>query len=196
MEMTGPEKETRENAPRMRWLWLGGSIVSDRANSQVGLYRHLIRALTKQGQDITYLEPADHPAFVEALKREGSGFYRAFLLEFPDIRYRRYDMPRSHERDVWLGREAALVDVVVIESGAPSEVLEWLERVPERSFITVKLDDSSPGNHEDIDVVWTLSPNDHGGEPFSDLDGVKVIADELLSSITSARPMRRQKDLA
>jgi hypothetical protein len=179
---------------RLRWIWFGGSILSERENPFVSTHRLVIRELVARGQEVEYLEPADHPAFIEALKEDGSAFYRSFLAEFPDIRYRRYDMPRTHERDVWMSREAALVDVVVIESGAPQDVFTWIGRVQERTFACVLLADSTPADATHFDAV--LAPDSEFGryDLVSARADVEKQADRLLQIVSAvrARPVTQE----
>lgn len=179
----GPTLESK----RLRWLWLGGSILSERAGDLVATNRLVIRALIERGQEIEYLEPANHPAFMDGLKQSGSGFYRSFLTEFPEIRYRRYDMPRSHERDVWLSREAALVDVVVVESGAPAEVFDWLERVDSVPFVRVLVDGPEPVDPAGFDLVLASDGAGCRYEPVATAADAADQADRLLAAVIDAR---------
>lgn len=186
--MSGSIEIPRLNAtPRLRWIWFGGSIVSERGNPFVATHRLVIRELVARGQEIEYLEPANHPAFIEGLKEHGSAFYRSFLAEYPDIRYRRYDMPRPHERDVWMSREAALVDVVVIESGAPPEVLKWIARVEERSFVRLLLADSAAVDRTHFDRVLAPDSVDCRYELVTAQAQAGAQAGRLLQIVSAAR---------
>lgn len=140
-------------APRLRWLWFGGSILSDWNNPHAVTNRAIIRDLQALGQTVEYLEPADHPAFHEALRAEGSGFYRDFQERYPDIRYRRVTLPRQPERDVWLSREVALVDALIVEAGAPGEVFDWLERLPESRLVRILLTEQEYSPRPAFDLV-------------------------------------------
>jgi hypothetical protein len=171
----------------MRWLWLGGSITSGRENPWVSTHRLVIRALNRLNQDVEYLEPANHPAFVEGLREEGSGFYRAFLAEFPDIRYRRYDMPRAAERDVWLSREAALIDVLIVEAGAPAEVFSWLDRIDETSLVRVLLTDSGHVDGTEFDLVMSPEVGDVPYLAVGTVEEAEALATRLISAVVAER---------
>lgn len=172
---------------RLRWIWLGGSIIADRDNPLVKTNRAVIRALQEQGQQVEYLEPANHPGFVESLRLHGSGFYRNFLAEYPDIRYRRYDLPRPGEHDVWYGREAALVDVLVVESAAPPGVFEWLARVDGLRALRVLVTNSPERSTADFDLIFAPS----GGDlPYVTNDSgpdAPELAERMIAAVASAR---------
>ena len=179
---------------RMRWLWLGGSIVSDRDNPLVPTHRAVIRALQQLGQDVEYLEPADHAAFRDRLVDEGSGFHRAFLAEFPDIRYRRYDMPRSFERDVWLSREAALVDVLVVESGAPDAVFSWLERVDEASLVRLLVAESMHIDGSLFDLILAPDSDDLRYASVDSPESASSLARSLIQAVERQRSRSAAQD--
>jgi hypothetical protein len=73
-----------------------------------------------------------------AMKARGSAMYRAFQLAYPDIRYRTYDLPRtSPERTVWLARETAIAEALIVQDSAPDEVIDWLNRFAAPNIVTI-----------------------------------------------------------
>jgi hypothetical protein len=114
----------------LRWIWFGGSIISDWNNPIATTNRAVIRALQHHGHQVLYIEPSDHPAFHDALRARGSAIYRAFVDIYPDIHYRRESLPGGSEGDVWLSRETALADVLVVQDDAPAQIIDWLTRMP------------------------------------------------------------------
>jgi len=124
---SGPSADQRG----LRWVWFGGSIISDWNNPIATTNRAVIRALQQRGHLVVYIEPSDNPAFMEALRERGSAIYRAFQAEYPDIHYRRETLPAGSEGDVWLSRESALADVLVVQDDAPAQIFDWLDRLPD-----------------------------------------------------------------
>lgn len=125
-----------------------------------------MEALRLAGHTVLFLEPRNSEPLVAALAARGSAIYRDFQRVFPDLHYRTYDMPRRAERDVWLSREAALVDAVIVQSDAPAEIFEWLDRVTDAPMtkVLIALDDTA-GYLDLFDLV--LSPATVGiGERF------------------------------
>jgi hypothetical protein len=150
----------------LRLVWFGQSVISDWNNPIATTVRATMRALHQTGHTVTFLEPRNNQPLVSALAARGSSMYRDFQRLFPDLHYRTYDMPRRAERDVWLSREAALVDAVIIQSDAPVEVFEWLERLPEAPMtrVLIALDEAA----QPLDLFdLVLSPATVGiGERF------------------------------
>lgn len=126
-----------ENERSLRLLWFGQSVISDWNNPIAATVRVTMRALQNAGHMVTFLEPRNSPPFVAALAARGWAPYREFQAQFHDLHYRTYDMPRRAERDVWLSREAALVDAVIVQSDAPVEIFEWLERLDDAPMLRV-----------------------------------------------------------
>jgi hypothetical protein len=147
--------------PPLRLTWFGASVISDWNNPIATTVRATMRALLQDGHQVVFLEPRNSPPFVEALAARGWAPYRDFQTHFADLRYRTYDMPRRSERDVWLSREAALVDAVIVQSDAPDGVFEWLDRVPDAPMLRVLL--PIDGAKPPIDAFdLSLSPEQFG----------------------------------
>src|SRR6478752_7199461 len=124
--------------PPMRIVWFGESIVSDWRNPVATTTRAVLRALGKAGHEVTFHEQRHNRPMVEAMRSRGSASYRAFQLAYPDIRYRTYDLPaRRSERTVWLARETAIAEAVVVQDCAPPEIHEWLDRFDTPAIVTI-----------------------------------------------------------
>lgn len=124
--------------PPVRIVWFGESIVSDWRNPVATTMRDVLRALGQSGHDATFHEQRHNRPMVEAMRVRGSAIYRAFQLAYPDIRYRTYDLPkRSSERSVWLARETAIAEAVIVQDSAPPEILDWLDRFESPAIVTI-----------------------------------------------------------
>lgn len=147
-----------EESP-LRIIWFGQSVISDWNNPIATTVRATMRALQAAGHQVTFLEPRSSPPFVAALAARGWAPYRDFQTHYSDLHYRTYEMPRRAERDVWLSREAALVDAVIVQSDAPVEIFQWLERVPDSSMVRVFLSlDREKHVPDTFDLVLAPTP--------------------------------------
>lgn len=153
------ESVTPSLSQPMRIVWFGESIVSDWRNPVATTMRAVLRALTQTGHDVTFHEQRHNEPMVEALRLRGSSMYRAFQLAYPDIRYRTYDMPkRNSERTVWLARETAIAEAVIVQDNAPPGILEWLDRFDTPSIVTVLQRTGAQQREAEPAVDLILSP--------------------------------------
>ena len=122
----------------IRIVWFGESVVSDWSNPVATTTRAVMRALGQAGHDVIFHEQRNNAAMLGAMKERGSAMYRAFQSVYPDLRYRTYDLPRtSPERTVWLARETAIAEALIVQDSAPAEVIEWLNRFSAPSIVTI-----------------------------------------------------------
>jgi hypothetical protein len=122
----------------IRIVWFGESVVSDWNNPVATTTRAVMRALGQAGHDVVFHERRNNAPMLEAMKARGSAMYRAFQSVYPDIRYRTYDLPRtSPERTVWLARETAIAEALIVQDSAPDEVIDWLGRFAAPSIVTL-----------------------------------------------------------
>ncbi len=122
----------------IRIVWFGESVVSDWNNPVATTTRAVMRALGHSGHDVVFHERRNNAPMLEAMKARGSAMYRAFQTAYPDIRYRTYDLPkRNSERTVWMARETAIAEAVIVQDSAPDEVLQWLDRFSSPKIVTV-----------------------------------------------------------
>ena len=125
------------NAQPIRIVWFGESVVSDWNNPAATTTRAVMRALGQAGHDVIFHEQRNNAPMLDAMKERGSAMYRAFRSVYPDIRYRTYDLPRtSPERTVWLARETAIAEAMIVQDSAPDEVIDWLNRFTAPSIVT------------------------------------------------------------
>lgn len=73
---------------------------------------------------MTFLERRGNRPTVDLLRARGSGALRAFAARYPRLQYRTYELPIGTERTVWLGREVATSDAVLVLDNAPEGVVE------------------------------------------------------------------------
>lgn len=110
--------------PPLRLTVFGASIVSDWDNPAATTLRALLGALVAAGHDVTFLERRGNRPTVDLLRARGSGALRAFATRYSRLRYRTYEEPTGTERTVWLGREVATSDAVLVLDDAPVDVVE------------------------------------------------------------------------
>jgi hypothetical protein len=113
----------------LRFVFFGQSIVSDWNNPSAAFSRALLRALNRLGHETRFLEERANQATVGLLREAGSAPMRDFALDYADIVYRTYELPKGAERTLWLARELGDVDAVVALDDAPPEVIDELARV-------------------------------------------------------------------
>jgi hypothetical protein len=132
------ELSSLPRAQPIRIVWFGESVVSDWRNPVATTTRAVMRALGQAGHDVVFHEQRNNAAMLVAMKERGSAMYRAFQSVYPDIRYRTYDLPkRNSERTVWMARETAIAEAVIVQDRAPDEVLQWLDRFSSSRIVTV-----------------------------------------------------------
>jgi hypothetical protein len=154
--LNGSKPEPSERG--LRWIWFGGSIISDWNKPIATTNRAVIRALQQRGHQVVYIEPSDSPAFMDALRARGSAIYRAFQEEYPDIHYRRESIPGGTEGDVWMSRETALADVLIVQDDAPAQIVDWLERIPPSPIVKVLVAQTDAPVAERASFDVALSP--------------------------------------
>ncbi len=117
---------TSRDQPRpLRFVVFGASIVSDWGNPAATATRAVLRALVAGGHDALFLEERGNRPTVELLRARGSDALRAFRQRYPGLPYRTYDLPPPGlERGVWLSRELATADAVVVQDTAPPGVVD------------------------------------------------------------------------
>jgi len=127
-----------QDSQPIRIVWFGESVVSDWQNPVATTTRAVMRALGRSGHDVIFHEQRNNASMLGAMKKRGSAMYRAFQSVYPDIRYRTYDLPRtSPERTVWLARETAIAEALIVQDSAPAEVIDWLNRFAAPSIVTI-----------------------------------------------------------
>ena len=143
----------------IRIVWFGESIVSDWNNPVATTTRAVMRALGQAGHDVIFHERRNNAPVLEAMKARGSAMYRAFQSVYPDIRYRTYDLPRtSPERTVWLARETAIAEALIVQDSAPDEVIDWLNRFAAPSIVTIYQRTMSTRRDNEPKADLVLSP--------------------------------------
>lgn len=127
----------------LRFVALGGSLVSDLGNPVASSARAILVALAAAGHDVTFLEQRNHPALIALLRTRGAAAYRAFMDRYPTIQYRTYDPVQGWERTVWFNREIATASAVIALPGTPDELVA--EIAANTSDRLVRLIDASFG---------------------------------------------------
>jgi hypothetical protein len=113
----------------LHFVFIGKSIASGWNNPAATSHRSFLTALGERGHQARFLEMRLNEAVMGLLERRGASALKAFDSAYPSIAYRTYDLPPMRELDVWLGREAATADVLVVLEGAPDVVAEGLARL-------------------------------------------------------------------
>ena len=122
------------------------------------------------------------------MKARGSAMYRAFQSVYPDIRYRTYDLPRtSPERTVWLARETAIAEALIVQDSAPDEVIDWLNRFAAPSIVTIYQRTLATRRDNEPKADLVLSPV-HGDDALyfgpAVLPGLPSVEAERLAELT------------
>jgi hypothetical protein len=147
------------NAQPIRIVWFGESVVSDWNNPAATTTRAVMRALGQAGHDVIFHEQRNNAPMLDAMKERGSAMYRAFRSVYPDIRYRTYDLPRtSPERTVWLARETAIAEAMIVQDSAPDEVIDWLNRFAAPSIVTIYQRTMASRREREPNADLVLSP--------------------------------------
>lgn len=100
----------------------GESIRSDLDNPLATTWRALMRSLTRAGHEVVFIEPRRSEILSRLLRHRGSAPLRQFAQVYSDLQYRTLDLPRGRELSLWLARELALVDAVVVLDNASDEI--------------------------------------------------------------------------
>lgn len=127
--------EREDVAWRRRLLVFGQSIRSDFDNPEALTWRALMRSLTHAGHEVIFIEPRRGASLTSLLRHRGSAPLRQFADRFPDIQYRTLDLPRRRELEVWLTRELALIDAVVVLDDASPEIRTIVDDYAEPGLI-------------------------------------------------------------
>ncbi len=107
---------------RRRLIIFGDSIRSDFDNPLATSWRAIMRALTRGGHEAVFIEPRRGESLTRLLRHRGSAPLRQFAEQYPDLQYRTLDLPRGRELSIWLARELALVDAVVVLDNAAEAI--------------------------------------------------------------------------
>ncbi|MFL5760185.1 MAG: hypothetical protein ACJ789_10620 [Thermomicrobiales bacterium] len=178
--MNGSREESATERTRpLRFVFFGRSIVSDWQNPEALTSRAVLRALNHLGHETRFLEERRNQPTVELLRARGAGPLREFAAEYPDLVYRTYELPKRRERTLWLGRELADADAVVVFDDTPSDVLAELARISRPRLVRVI---ALTGNNEppfapDILLDATEMTLRHASEVAADL--AAAVSEEL-----------------
>lgn len=151
----GPSQVERTDvAWRRRLLIFGESIRSDFGNPLASSWRVLMVALSRAGHEVVFIEPRRSASLTALLRHRGSQALRRFAECFPELQYRTLELPRGRELDVWLARELALVDAVIVLANASPEVLDLIADYDEPRLIRIQQLSSEPlGGSAKLPVV-------------------------------------------
>ncbi|GIW04893.1 MAG: hypothetical protein KatS3mg059_1513 [Thermomicrobiales bacterium] len=103
----------------LRLAMFGTSVVSDYGNPAATTIRAIMRALVARGHEVIFLEERRNRPTLALLRDRGASALRAFSAHAPDVRYRTYELPTGVELTLWLSRELATVDAVILLEGTP-----------------------------------------------------------------------------
>lgn len=104
----------------LRIVMIGLSIRSTWRNPCAETHRQVVRALSRRGHDVLFLEERRNTAVVEQMKASGAAAVLDFDTAFADIRYHAYDPLSPRDMGVWLGAAASTADVMVLLAGGPA----------------------------------------------------------------------------
>ena len=123
---------------RRRVMVFGESIRSDMDNPLATSWRAIMRSLTRTGHEVVFIEPRRSDSLTHLLRHRGSAPLRQFADVYPELQYRTLDLPRSGELSLWLARELALVDAVVVLGNASDEITALIADYDEPRLVRVQ----------------------------------------------------------
>jgi hypothetical protein len=126
--------------PRRRWACFPNSIVSDYENQEAHLYRAMARHIAALQDEARFYEERANPWLRNMLTREGAASFLDFQRHHPEVDYTTYDPRTGAELADWLTRVLATVDIVVVDSSAPSEMVRWIGELTRPRLHTFLLD--------------------------------------------------------
>lgn len=147
----------------MRFVIFGESVVSEWRNPLATTTRAIISSLVGLGHEVRFLETRGNPALTGMLKLHRGAGMRAFSERFPEVPYVTYDLRTGMELAVWLGRELAMADAVIVQETAPIAVRDMLETMAAKHLVRI-------AQLVDRDSDWThpfdlaLKPGGHDGQ--------------------------------
>ncbi len=124
-------------ARTLRFAIFGTSVVSDYGNPLATTVRAIMRALMARGHEVTFLEERRNQPTLALLRDRGAAPLRAFATHAPDLRYRTYQLPAGAELTLWLSRELATVDAVILLEGTPPPICALLSGRPARHLVRI-----------------------------------------------------------
>ncbi len=123
---------------RRRLMVFGDSIRSDFDNPLATSWRAIMRALTRAGHEVVFIEPRRSESLTRLLRHRGSAPLRQFAQHYPDLQYRTLELPRGRELSIWLARELALVDAVVVLDNASDEIRSLITAYDEPRLLRIE----------------------------------------------------------
>jgi len=123
---------------RRRVMIFGDSIRSDFENPLATTWRALMRSLTRSGHEVVFIEPRRSESLTRLLRHRGSAPLRQFSEVYPDLQYRTFDLPHGRELSIWLARELALVDCVVVLDNATEKLKAFIMAHDEPRLLRVQ----------------------------------------------------------
>ncbi len=122
---------------RRRLMVFGDSIRSDFDNPLASSWRAIMRALTRAGHEVVFIEPRRGESLTRLLRYRGSAPLRQFADHYPDLQYRTLDLPRGRDLSIWLARELALVYAVVVLDNAPDAIRKRIAAYDEPRLLRI-----------------------------------------------------------
>lgn len=149
----------------IRFVALGGSIVSDWDNPVATSVRAVLNAIAAAGHEVTFLEQRGNPSLSALLANRGSRAYKGFTERYPRIQLRTYDLPRGWQRTVWFGSEIGTADAVIALPGTPAELLPEIAASPLRHIVQL-IDESFSIEHPGLRLVRAGTATDKNDLAF------------------------------
>jgi hypothetical protein len=138
--------------PRRRWAFFPNSIVSAHENQGAHLYRAMAKQIAAIEDEARFYEERANPWLRNMLMSEGAASFLAFQEEYPEIDYTTYDPRTGADLADWLTRVLATVDIAVIDTSAPQDIMRWIGELT-RPHLHTFLIDPSGRRAEDLDRI-------------------------------------------
>jgi hypothetical protein len=129
--------------PRRRWAFFPRSVISDHENPSAHLYRAIARQISSIEDEARFYEERANPWLRGMLTSRGATSFRRFQEDHPDVSYITYEPRTGHQLAEWLTLALATIDIVVVDSAAPSSIVQWIGELTRPQLHTFLLDPDS-----------------------------------------------------
>lgn len=103
----------------------------------------MARKVASLEDEARFYEERANPWLRAMLKTQGASAFRTFQDRHPEVTYVTYEPRTGHRLAEWISLALATVDVVVVDSAAPSIIVQWIGELTRPHLHTFLLDPDS-----------------------------------------------------